>query len=272
GLVMNLTNYIDDLQSRGVMTFTLAGALQATGITRVAFYNAVSRLKKAGRLITPRQGFYVIVRLEDRRAGGPPPSHYIHQLMEYLDKEYYIGLTSAAAMYGAAHQAAQILQVVTPSRMRPIRAGRASIQFIVNHNIDLVSTTLLKTPAGYVRVSIPEATAVDLVHYSKQAGGLDNVSDILIELSEEKELDPEKLFQASSRMHDRATAQRLGYLLDSSGFYPAVSILAGWLSKQKVTRIPLLASGRRNNVVHNRRWQVLINQELNPAVNRRTPA
>jgi len=260
GISMNLSGYIDDLQSRGVMTFTLPEALHTIGITEAAFYNAVSRLKKAGRLIRPRQGFYVIVRLEDRVVGGPPPSHYIHQLMEYLDRRYYIGLISAAAMHGAAHQAPQVLQVVTTSRLRPIRAGRAHVQFVVNRNIDRVSAMLLKTPTGYVRVSTPEATAVDVVHYSEQAGGLDNVSNILIELAEEKDLDPEKLFQAASRTHDRATAQRLGYLMDSLGFYPTVSILADWIGRQKATRIPLLASGRRNNVVHNRRWQVLAGQ------------
>ncbi|MEA1927505.1 MAG: type IV toxin-antitoxin system AbiEi family antitoxin [Candidatus Auribacterota bacterium] len=269
---MNLSGYIDNLQSRGVMTFTLLEALHSTGITEAAFYNAVSRLKKAGRLIRPRQGFYVTVRLEDKTAGGPPPSHYIHQLMEYLDREYYIGLTSAAAMHGASHQAPQVLQVVTTSRLRPIREGRAPIYFFSSHNIDQTPTMLLKTPAGYVRVSTPEATAVDIVHYAKQAGGLDNISNILIELAEENKLAPDKLFQAASRMRDRATAQRLGYLLDSLGFYRSVSTLADWFGKQKVSRIPLLTSGRRHNVVHNRRWHILDNHDISPDISRGSSA
>ena len=263
---MKLSDYIDNLQSRGVITFTLPEALHSTGITEAAFYNAVSRMKKAGRLIRPRQGFYVIVRLEDKTAGGPPPSHYIHQLMEYLGREYYIGLTSAAAMHGASHQVPQILQVVTTSRLRPIREGRAPIHFLVSHNIHQASTMILKTPAGYVQVSTPEATAVDIVHYSKQAGGINNTSNILIDLAEECELGPEKLFQAASGMHDRATAQRLGYLLESLGFYRSVSLLADWLDKQKVTRIPLLASGPRKNIVHNRKWHVLVNYEISPDI------
>ena len=269
---MKLSNYIDALQSRGTVTFTRAEALGATGITSAAFYNSVSRLKKAGRLFCPRQGFYVIIRLEDKAAGGPPPTNYIHQLMEYLDLKYYIGLISAAAIQGAGHQAPQVLQVVTNARLRTIRRGRTPIQFFFNPDVHRIPIISLKIPAGYVRASTPEATAVDIVYYAKQSGGIDNVCNILIELEEGAGFDPDKLLRAAVEMHDRATAQRLGYLLDRLGYSRSASYLADWLSRREITPIPLLASGRRNNVLHNRRWQVLINHEISPDILPEEPA
>ena len=38
--------------------------------------------------------------------GNIPPSYYIDQLMEVLEKPYYVCLLTAAAMHGATHQRA----------------------------------------------------------------------------------------------------------------------------------------------------------------------
>ncbi len=259
---MTLSEYIDELQGRGELTFRLSRALEDTGLSRAAFYNAASRLKKSGRLIRPRQGFYVIVRLEDRAVGGPPPVHYIHQLMDYLGLDYYVGLLSAAGIYGAAHQAPQALQVVTVSRLRPIREGRAPVRFILDRAAGQTPCALQKTPAGYVRVSTPEGTAVDLVRYARRVGGMGHASGILAEPADSGRLDPEKLLGAAAGRGELAAGQRLGHLLESMGFSRLTPPLAGWVKGQDAGRIPLIASAAVRGASYDPRWRVQVNGEI----------
>jgi len=62
-----------------------------------------------------RQGFYVIIPPEYSKQGIIPPYLYIDDLMKSLDKPYYVGLLSAAALYGAAHQQPTGYTVITQS-------------------------------------------------------------------------------------------------------------------------------------------------------------
>jgi hypothetical protein len=48
--------------------------------------------------------------LEYREAGGPPASWFIDDLMRFLGQPYYVGLLSAAAIHGAAHQQPMVFQ------------------------------------------------------------------------------------------------------------------------------------------------------------------
>ncbi|MEM8634870.1 MAG: hypothetical protein AAGF33_07830 [Pseudomonadota bacterium] len=81
-----------DLMSQGQIVFARADAEKALGVSAGAFYNVVGRQIRLDRLITPRQGFYVIVPEQFKRWGAPPPSWYIHQLMTLEQSSYYVGL------------------------------------------------------------------------------------------------------------------------------------------------------------------------------------
>jgi predicted transcriptional regulator of viral defense system len=61
-------------------------------------------------------------------------------------------------------------------------------------------------------VSTPEATAIDLVRYSRQIGGPDAVITILGELA--ATIRPSDLVSASDTESESAHLQRLGWLLD----------------------------------------------------------
>ena len=115
--------------------------------------------------------------------------------MAYLDRPYYVGLLSASALYGAAHQAPQELQVVTDRSLRPIEIGRVRIRFVKKARVSETPTVNIKTPTGETRVSSPEATALDLVRYIEHAGHLPNVATVLHELAER--LDPSVLVRAA---------------------------------------------------------------------------
>jgi len=90
-------------------------------MTEEAFRKAASRLAKKNRIVRIRSGFFVIVPLEYRAAGVLPAEWFIADLMNYLEQPYYVGVLSAAALYGAAHQQPQQFQVVTTAPQRGIQ-------------------------------------------------------------------------------------------------------------------------------------------------------
>jgi hypothetical protein len=122
----NLPEYVDALQQSGRYTFASGEAREACGLSLVAFKQAARRLVLQSRLASPRHGFFVIVALEYRSMGTPPPSWCIDALMSLHARPYYVGVLSAAALYGAAHRQPQEFQVVTDKTLRPAAAGNTS--------------------------------------------------------------------------------------------------------------------------------------------------
>ncbi len=261
---MTLSDLIEDYYERGKTTFTKEEVLEDSKISMSSFYSASKRLQDKKKIFKPKQGFYVIVRSEDRKMGAPPAKEFIDHLMNYLDEPYYVGVLPAAQIHGSAHHAPQVFQVVTENSLNDIEQGRQPIEFIKNKNLDVVPVDSKKTRTGYINVSTPEATVVDTIFYHKRAGGMDNAANIIIELSED--LEPSELFQAAVNMHDTATVQRLGYVLSEYGFRILAKPLESWIEKQDVSRTPLIPGGKRSGVRHDKRWHVLVNHELDPDV------
>lgn len=210
----SLATYVDRLQSEGRYTFTRDEALAALQTTPSALRQAAARLARTHRLAMPRRGFYLIVPLEHRVAGAPPPSWYIDDLLRHAQVHGYVGLLSAAALYGAAHHAPQAWQVVVSRQLRPITVGRSRLQFVYKRDLADTPTQRRKTDTGDMPVSTPEATALDLVRYAEVAGGVDAVATVLSELGEQ--LDPAALAEASATF-PRSVVQRTGWLLDRVG-------------------------------------------------------
>jgi predicted transcriptional regulator of viral defense system len=225
-----------------------------------AFKKAVARLIVKKRIVMPKKGFYVVVPIEYRSAGAPPPSWFIDELMHYLERQYYVGLLSASALYGAAHQQPQEFQVVTDRPRRPISVGRGRIRFVVKNNIKQVFTNEVKTETGMMRVSTPEATALDLVHYLSVASGLGNVATVLAELTER--INPQRLVEAVRIEGKLAYAQRLGYLLCLVGAEEQSNALAEWLMTMRPRRVPLQPGGLVQGCPTDPRWRVIVNEKI----------
>ena len=101
---IRLSEYIEHKLKIGSITFLKSEAINALRTSETAFMRASQRLLKKGVLLRPVSGFYVIVEIEFRDSGGPPPIHFIDKLMKYLKLPYYIGLLTAAKYHGATHQ------------------------------------------------------------------------------------------------------------------------------------------------------------------------
>lgn len=254
--ISSFVDFVEGLQAAGRYTFTAEEARSAVPKTKIALKNSLGRLKKRGRIVAPRRGFYVIVPTEYLSAGAPPPSWFIDDLMHFLGQPYYVGLLSAAAVHGASHQQPMVFQVVTDRPTREAMAGRARIEFHKSSSVSSAAVTAVQTETGTMQVSSPEVTALDLVRFTQVCGGLSNVATVLSELAEK--LKPDELRQAAE---ERKTSelQRLGYLLDLAEQPRLADSLLRVLTSRRFRPVALAPFAPRDNVAPVNPWRVIPN-------------
>jgi predicted transcriptional regulator of viral defense system len=266
----SLDHYLDELLSRGRAYFSREEALDAMGLTAEAFVAAAGRLTKKKRLMSPRRGFYLILRPEDRVAGAPDPVRWIDPLMRYLKLDYRISLLRAAAFHGASHQAAMVFQVVVPRQLRAFDIGRHRLQFIYQAPAAFAKTNIpdwlaqMKSETGYARVAGVELTLLDCVRYYSKAAGISGVAQIVKDIG--AKADSRKLAKAAL-VYENAAVRRLGYLLEYAGHASQANALEPLASKAKSMKFldpsvkPLIES---LTYVHekNTKWMLVINEPV----------
>jgi predicted transcriptional regulator of viral defense system len=252
-------DYVDHLQSLGQYTFTRNEVEASLGKSSLATESSLRRLKEKGRIVSPRRGFFVIVPLEYRSLGSLPASWFVHEFMFFLDQLYYVGILSAAELHGAAHQHPQVFQVVTAVPTRPVQVSRIRIEFHVKSNLESTPTVQMQTEAGYLTVSTPEATALDLIRYYRSGGGLDNVATVLRELAEH--IDPQAL-AAAAALVEQPIAQRLGHVLDVVGQEHVTVPLSRLVSSRGSRATPLRPDLDWKGITTDNRWRVIPNVEI----------
>jgi predicted transcriptional regulator of viral defense system len=255
---MSAARFAESLAGSGRYHFTTADAVKALGVSPVAARAALRRLAAKGAIASPHRGFHVVVPPEYRRLGCLPPEQFVPQLMAQLGLDYYAALLSAAQFHGAAHQRPQAFQVMVERNRAPIACGEVRVEFFARRGVRRVPSVQLNTPRGTLRVSSPEATAIDLVGYASRAGGLDTVATVLAELAER--INAEKLAIAA-RLAPVPWAQRLGYLLDLAGAVDKTDPLSEWVRGEAREYVPLMAGGRRGRE-RSRRWRLVVNAKV----------
>jgi predicted transcriptional regulator of viral defense system len=204
----------------------------------------------------PATRVYVIVPPEYRKLGCLPADQFVPQLMEHLGELYYIALLSAAELHGAAHQRPQGFQVMVKANRRAITCGQVHVQFIARKDLDRTPVLEKNTPRGRLRVASPEATALELVGYADQSGGLDHVASVLAELVES--IDGEKLV-AAARLCPIAWAQRLGYLLDVTEHGELAEALVPHVKEHAHAVAPLVRAEPKVGAERVARWMLAVN-------------
>jgi predicted transcriptional regulator of viral defense system len=252
--------YLEGLLARGRHTFTREEAETALGASRVATYHALRRLQKRGWLAMPRRGFYLIVDPQYRELGTLPPAAWIDDLMQFHGAPYYVGLLTAAALHGAAHQQPQEFQVVAATVLRPLTVGRARIRFFFRRRMEAAVTERMKTSSGYIPVSTPEMTAYDLVRYRKGAGSIDHAATVLSELSDR--MDATRLLVVARRGGETPVVQRLGYLLEATGNPELTAELRSLVERARPRFVRLEPRGSADVSERDTRWRVLVNATI----------
>lgn len=258
-----LGDWLDELQARGRYTFTSDEARDPNhgpGFSRGTLWRAI----RAGRIASPRQGFYVLVPPEYRVIGTPPAEWFIDELMRQQKLPYYVGLLTAAALHGASAQASQEYQVIVQRQNRPVRPinlGRLRIRFYMRTAVDKAGVEQRVVRTGYVRVATPETVLLDLVALPHHAGGWDNVATVVRDLRER--IEPQRLERELVARGSQAGAQRLGYILERVGASRAAEVVRTWLSTQRPRYVPLVPGVKSEGEI-NRDWHLMINRQLAP--------
>jgi predicted transcriptional regulator of viral defense system len=252
-------DYIDELQSQGQYWLSRQKTIEQLGLSPTAFKLAAIRLAEKGRLQRLRADFYTIVPIEYRATGSLPAPWFIHDFMSYCKVDYYVGLLSAAALYGAAHQQPMVFQVICNKPILPITVGKVRIHFHYKKDIKPNFYKPVKTPSGYMNVSIPEMNLADLVKYMDAAGQINNIATIFIELIEQINVDILMQFAEQGDI-EVSSLQRIGYLIDYLELPVNLDPLEKFISK-KHPHYRQLVSGNETPITEtNKRWRILVNE------------
>ena len=254
---------IEALASKGRYSFTSQEARDGLKVSPDASKLALNRLTKQGLIATPARGFYVIIPPEYRSLGCLPAEQFIPDLMKVKGLNYYAGLLSAAQYYGAAHQRPQEFQVFVQKNRRPIRCGKVRVKFIARKKINDVPIRAFNTARGALKVSTPEATAIDLAGYPEHVGGLDQVATILSELA--GEIDASALAEAAATA-PITWVQRLGYLLELVEAENVAAGLKEYVDQHAREYTMLIPGGSNEGEPRLRDWKLVVNAKLDPDI------
>jgi predicted transcriptional regulator of viral defense system len=263
----SLQEFVDSQLARGRETFSKPAALAELGQTPQAFQAAVARLRNKGRLASPRRGFYLILRPEDRQLGAPDPSRWIDPLMKHLGLDYRVSVLRAAAFHGSAHQAAMAFQVIAPRQLPKIEIGRQRVEFLYQAPTGFAKSNRpewlaqLKTEAGFAKIAGVELTLLDICRYFHRAAGINGAAQAVHDLG--KKADPRILAKAAST-YENSAVRRLGYLLEQFGHNRQANVLQAFAEKAKSFKdldpaakpivVALRASEEKNP-----KWKLVIN-------------
>lgn len=252
-------DFIDNLAASGRSSFSKEEAQRALGGSQAATAMALGRLRERQLIASPARGFYVIVPPEYRALGCRPAEQFVPALMAHVEMPYYAGLLTAAGYYGSTHQQPMEFQVFVRKVRRPIVCGRVRVVFLLRQGLNNVPVQQRNTPQGYVTVSTPEATALDLIGYQNRAGGLSNVATVLSALADR--LDSRKLAEAAA-FAPVPWAQRLGYILDHVGATATTEHLKHFVRRHAHAPVALLPAKPYTKTSRVAEWRVYVNMAL----------
>jgi predicted transcriptional regulator of viral defense system len=220
-------------------------------------------LRRQHRLVSAAKGLYLVIPAEYRNWGSLPADWFIDALMRHLDRQYYVGLLSAAAIHGASHQAPQLFQVMVAERVRARSLGRVKLRFyrsgVLKDMIERQGVERRPTHTGEYSVSSPELTAIDLVEYQREAGGLNNVATVLSEL---EDLHGDVLGRLAEG-RPQSVIRRVGWFLDRYGRANQLDSVAALVVPDREHPTPLEPDGSSTGPFH-ARWNLLENAEIEP--------
>lgn len=266
----SLEQYLDIQHSHGRSYFGKEEACETLAMSSDSFSAAAARLAKKRRLISPKRGFYLILRPEDRVAGAPDPVRWIDPLMNYLKLDYRISLLRAAAFHGASHQASMVFQVIVSKQLRALTVGRHRIQFIYQSPSLFIQVNQqewldkIKSEAGFASVAGVELTLLDSIRYFHQAGGMNSAAQIVHDLG--ARANPRKLAKIAVYYED-SVVRRLGYLLERFDHHRQAGLLGSIAKKAKSMKYldpsskPVLG-GLAGPCESDTRWMLLVNEPV----------
>jgi len=255
-----IDNYLTEIQSLGRYSVTLDELKNKFNISEKAILQNLYRLKCKNQLAQVRKEFYVIIPPQYTNRGMVPPTLFISDMMDFLNRDYYVGLLSAAALHGAGHQQPMEFQVMTKKPpLRKIKNQKLNLNFFTKGDWKEELIIKIKTETGFINVSTPELTAFDLVNYNKKIGGVNRIIPILEDLTES--MKPQEL-ERISKNQKIPSIQRLGFLIDQMGNEILSSSLYSSIKNRILHKIPLSLAHNCKSGLVNQKWKVIVNTDI----------
>lgn len=261
-----LEHWIEECQSKGKLAFSLPELKRNfENASETSLRRMLDRISEKGKVVSVFKGYYVIVPPQYFSKGILPPAMFIDGLMKFLERKYYVALLNAAALHGAAHQQPQEYFVVTEYPvLRATQKKGIKINYISTRQLPPeILTEKKKTETGYITVSNPLLTAIDLISYEKRIGGLNRAATVINELAET--IKPTAINEETIKYATASSLQRLGFILEEILDIKTLSEKIFSLTQKtgvKFYLIPLKASGEKTKEQINEKWKLMIGTEI----------
>ncbi len=258
-----LEKYLAEIQADGKLYFTIDDLKEKfSNYSLNSLRMNLKRLNKKRMIKFIMSGFYVIIPPEFSRQKMLPLELFIDALFNYLGRSYYVGLLSAAFYHGASHQQPQeFFVMINKPPMRNNNAGGLKINYMVNSDLANSNIEDKKTASGYMKISTPEQTAIDLIKFQSRIGGLNRVSTILSELA--GTLEKKNLKNILSLSHPYAVLQRFGFLFDKIlNKKDLADVIGNYLESKRIFRVPLKAGQKKAGFPVDPKWKIIENTNI----------
>ena len=227
---LTIRKWIQSLEEKGIYSFSMQELKEVFPLLKEkTILNTLGTLKKQGKLLPLWNGIYSIVRFVDignatdnkaiREEGKP--YFYIETLMQHLKREYYVALLSAVEVYLSPKEALQANEITVITSLPPLRdsfRGQGKIRYFVKKDIKNLreigvkrKTLPFSIEERTLRVASLELTAVDLLLYEKEIGGIQKAVEVIQRIKNHlswQELPTEVILSTPVSIF-----QRLGYVL-----------------------------------------------------------
>lgn len=256
----NINSFLDHIRSKGRYSFGLLEFKSKLGLNDKSANQSLHRAILKKKIARVRKGFYVILTPEYTQQGMIPISLFINDMMKELGKPYYIGLVSAAALYGASNQQPMQTYVITKQpALRPIKSNVIRITFLIKKDWSTQSIIQKKSDAGFFNISSPELTLLDLFYYTHIIPlhySLGMTEDLL------EAVTPAALKKTAKVYPYRSVIQRVGYVLDKILSNKQMSdILKDVLKKEKLYPVLLNAEKKKEGAI-DEKWMIIENTKI----------
>lgn len=258
-----LEAYLKEQRGKGQRAFAINEATRTLGVSKNAILASIARLMQKKELVSPVKGFYVWLPPHYALAGCIPAQELVPLVMEHLRVNYYLAFLSAAKHYGASHQKPMVFQVVVDKRMRHITCGNVRIWFTFKKNIAKIPIQKKAVPTGYLNISSPEATAMDMINFPRKSVGINNIATVLSELIES--IDITRLIAMADSVGQKAWMQRMGYILAHIDTMMEdhqkniIDALAKYLADKQTFYIPLSTVNPKAGFTRDKKWKIIEN-------------
>ena len=261
-LNMKAREYIKHLLSIENYSFSLDEISKETTGSRNSLKFELLRLSEKGEIVNLRKGFYLIITPRYSSAKKLPLQLYCDKLFKHLDRNYYVGLFSAARFHGASHQQIQRDYLITEKpKFNDISKNTIDIRFFTTTNWSEKNIQQKKSDAGIFKISSPALTIVDLIHHQTKLGGINRMLATIEELTEE--LTESDLADLLSWYPNKSTLQRFGFLLEELGIEEEFQeMIFSELKAKDFFPVLLSPKSKEKPGAVNNRWKIDVNVKL----------